>query len=71
VCRSRSQRDRRNLTADISYRGFQNRTKFGTSIEGALLYIGVKNWTLVLEVFPGRQNIKGYKKLVTLSRTSQ
>jgi len=32
-------RNRRTLTADIANRGFQNGTKFGTLIEGALLYI--------------------------------
>jgi len=36
---SRCQQNQRSLAADISYKGSQNGTKFGTLIDGALLYV--------------------------------
>ena len=39
VCQSRPQRNQRTLAPDISQRSFENGTKFGSSTEGALLYV--------------------------------
>jgi len=38
-CRSRRQRNRRTLAADVWYRDHQNGTKYGELIYGALLYV--------------------------------
>jgi len=66
VCQSRRQQNR-TLAADISYRRFQKGTQFGSSIEGALIYITAQ----IGELWPrdsswGTKILKGVKKSVTL-----
>jgi len=54
VCQSRRQRNRRTLSANILWRGFQNWMKFGSLIEKAVLYTAVHHrpdwWTLTQKV---------------------
>jgi len=67
-CQSRCQRNRQTLAADISYTGCQTGTKFGTLIEGALLYINAKIGELRPRDVPlACQNTEGCKNyFVTL-----
>jgi len=57
VCWSRRQRSRRTVAADISYRGYQNGTKLGSLIKGALIHVTTQTGELWPKGSPlGRQN---------------
>jgi len=60
-CGSCHQQNQRTLVSDISYRDCQKGTKFGSIIEGALLYITTETGEFWPNGSPGAPKVKGVK----------